>query len=660
MQMRRSATRMKSAAVRAIPVEIEAASPAERTLGIGPGRHSLDRVSDALDAVADEGESRIDPGGFIHERGGATGAAMVERSVEMATAAADPSPAADAERFIQAQVFDVSNPTEPIRRRYQMRGGANHRIQVRIGLPDEEWISSPAAEAFPVAALPQDQDEWELTVVMSVAQAGDDPQVSQLLMPRAGNSSEAEFYLFVKDEWKSVEARIIVLHRNRVIQTAMLEAHVGGRVDKSDSGQRISVEPEVVAKTRFDNLNARSRFDAAFVLNKSRKGEHRLVGISDDKVAKITVGQTMSDEIANIDSILADIVDKPKAFMGKLTSKDVVGLLIRLARHGNELYNRIVNDSDLARLNVASDGPLQLISAVPDARLPIELVYSRRAPKTTARMCPGAARNLRAGKCAKACSGKENESDFICPFAFWGVQRVIERHAHKPAVAALAAGASFAVVSEPTGLRDSLDLFKGGLIAGSQRVDKTVAGGLEEICDMVGKLTGSSLKPVPTWKEWIDKVRTTGPSLMMMIVHTEETPDDDSIPQMEIGKGSWLPAVEIEEEHVVQQDGKPPLVLLLGCETGVPDRQFSNFVSRLRDKKAAIVVATGSKIHSIHAIPVAKSFVSHIREIAAKKDGATFGEIMLAVRREMLADGIPMVLALNAFGDADWRLAKHS
>jgi hypothetical protein len=29
---------------------------------------------------------------------------------------------------------------------------------------------------------------------------------------------------------------------------------------------------------------------------------------------------------------------------------------------------------------------------------------------------------------------------------------------------------------------------------------------------------------------------------------------------------------------------------------------------------------------------------------------------MLNVRREMLAKGMPMVLALTAYGDADWRL----
>jgi hypothetical protein len=335
-----------------------------------------------------------------------------------------------------------------------------------------------------------------------------------------------------------------------------------------------------------------------------------------------------------------------------------VDLLRKLARKGAMLHDHIVKDGGLEDLGFHRTGPIQLISAVPDARLPIELVYSQKAPSETSKMCPRAASSLRKGKCSSSCTKRENQSDFICPLAFWGVQRVIERHAHRPKLDRVTAGRDFAVVAEPTDLRPELDVLTGGLIAGSQKVTKTVQGGLEDICTLVGKLTNSTLEPVPDWKTWKKSVGKTGPSLLVLIVHTEETEDDETIPQMEIGEDSWLSAADIEEEHVVRENGNPPLVLLLGCETGVPDKQFANFVSRLRHCRAAIVVATGAKIHSTHAVPVAKEFIARIEKAAAKGD-ATFGDVMLAVRREMLAEGMPMVLTLNAFGDADWRLAKH-
>lgn len=37
----------------------------------------------------------------------------------------------------------------------------------------------------------------------------------------------------------------------------------------------------------------------------------------------------------------------------------------------------------------------------------------------------------------------------------------------------------------------------------------------------------------------------------------------------------------------------------------------------------------------------------------------TFGDVMLGVRRQALKEGIPMVLCIHAYGDADWKLAKE-
>lgn len=662
MQLRRTAKRLKRPGVREMTVDIKAGSPQAHTLdGGGAASYTLDDIGDRLEAAAAMGESAVDAGGFLHERDAATGSARLERDIEMATAAAAPSPATQPERFVQAKVFDLSDPAKPVERRQRFRGGANHRIAVRIGeRDDEEFISDPAGPAFPIDVLPQDQDEWEITVVLSVAQSSDDPQVSRLLLPRFGNSSEATFFLYVRKEWKYVEARIIVLHRNRVIQTKMIEGDVGEREDRDDDKHRITMEPEVIAKTRFENLASRERFDGALVINKSRAGIDRILALSDDKVAKLSTGPTMTAEINAIDEMLTEIVDDPKSFMGKLTSKPAVELLRKLANHGNLLHNYLVGDGELARVGLDGDGPIQVISAVQDAILPIELVYARRAPTDTAKICPRAQASLRAGKCAASCSKLKDQSKFICPLAFWGVKRVIERHAHNAELRKVATGGSFAVVSEPTDLRPTLDLRKGGLVAGSQRVGKAVPGGLEEICESVEKLTGSALKPVSDWKSWTKSIGKSGPSLLVLIVHTEETPNDSTIPQMEIGNASWLPLTQLEDAHVVRENGAPPLVLLLGCETGVPDKKFANFVNRLRIHKAAIVVAAGAKIHAKHAVPVAKEFVRRIREAADADGDATFGEVMLTVRRQMLADGIPMVLTLNAFGDADWRLAKQS
>jgi hypothetical protein len=244
--------------------------------------------------------------------------------------------------------------------------------------------------------------------------------------------------------------------------------------------------------------------------------------------------------------------------------------------------------------------------------------------------------------------------NFIFPLAFWGMQRVIERHMYSKNTGKVTGASAFAVVSEPTKLRPSLDLFKGAQVAGSQRVDKAVKKGLESICSVVGKAINAKLKPIATWEDWKKGIKS-GPSLLLLVVHTEES-ENSGIPRMEIGTENWLVSSQLEEEHIIKDGGDPPLVLLIGCETGVTDREFANFVTRMRQKRAAIVVATGAKVHSIHAVPVAREFIKRMQS-ASKKTGASFGDVMLSVRREMLAAGIPMVLTLTAYGDADWRLA---
>jgi hypothetical protein len=153
-----------------------------------------------------------------------------------------------------------------------------------------------------------------------------------------------------------------------------------------------------------------------------------------------------------------------------------------------------------------------------------------------------------------------------------------------------------------------------------------------------------------------------------MIVHTDLS--DDELEKMEIGDGSWLTVVDMDEDYITPDPAAPPIVLLLGCETGAPGVGFAGFVSRCLEYGAAVVVAAGAKIHSAHAVPVARAFVDALhRESAAgtgsalgaasMRSAATFGEVMRRVKCDLLAEGLPMVLTLTAHGDADWRLVSE-
>jgi hypothetical protein len=95
-------------------------------------------------------------------------------------------------------------------------------------------------------------------------------------------------------------------------------------------------------------------------------------------------------------------------------------------------------------------------------------------------------------------------------------------------------------------------------------------------------------------------------------------------------------------------------VILLGCNTDNRGLPHENFVPRLADLGAAVVVTSISKVLGRHAAPLAALFLKTLA--AAPRNGTeSFGNVMLRVRRESLLAG-PVVLVLKSYGDADWRL----
>jgi hypothetical protein len=186
-------------------------------------------------------------------------------------------------------------------------------------------------------------------------------------------------------------------------------------------------------------------------------------------------------------------------------------------------------------------------------------------------------------------------------------------------------------------------------------VDATVPGAVDRLRAGLAAAPGGA-ESAGDWGEWTAKLGA-GRTLLVLLVHTDRVAADDPAPRMEIGRGSWLEVAYLEREHVrPAADAPPPVVLLLGCETGAPEVSFHGLVSRLRRKGAAIVLATHAAIHSAHAVPVAEELIRALRELAAGRR-RSFGEVMRIARCRALAAGLPMALCLEAHGDADWVFA---
>ena len=70
-----------------------------------------------------------------------------------------------------------------------------------------------------------------------------------------------------------------------------------------------------------------------------------------------------------------------------------------------------------------------------------------------------------------------------------------------------------------------------------------------------------------------------------------------------------------------------------------------------------MVIATLTEVLGRHAAPVAARLVEELYRYCAQEPHG-FGEVMVRLRRRLLAEGLIMVLALAAFGDADWLITK--
>ena len=327
-------------------------------------------------------------------------------------------------RRLQARISPADQPAVSLS---AFRPGTAHTIEVRIGpFHDAEWLAT--AGAFPEEELEPDRLN-ELTVVLTEPHLLPAPQVATIGLPVAGNSTTATFTLTTEQDTTTVDARLIVLSGNRVLQTARLPAEIGGeRVP-----QRLAVsEPEVVIAPPISAIADRRTFGAAFLVDRNADGKRRVTTFTGKNAAMVNLGSdTITGAAAKISRRLNKIVKAPGDF-GAIDSPASVELLTFLAFHGAMMHTALIADSPgLAEVLAKPSNCLQVVSAKPETYFPFELAYAFPAPQPDeAELCPGAVAALRSNDLL--CSNLHGPA-VVCPTGFWGLHRVIERHAYQPA-----------------------------------------------------------------------------------------------------------------------------------------------------------------------------------------------------------------------------------
>ncbi|MGF1618031.1 MAG: hypothetical protein ACFCU2_09550 [Acidimicrobiia bacterium] len=520
-------------------------------------------------------------------------------------------------RWLEARLYAVDGAGE-VGVPY-FRSGATHRIEVTVGAQD----------------IPGEVAPYTMRLVLSEPNLLTAPQTAEVMISRDGPSTAASLTLRVPHGTASVDSRLVLLSGNHVVHTARLPATVGQpppgparNVASIETVVRAASVPPIGAGVSAAVVVEQGRFPILTAI--SATGPARLIRLP----------ESGAEAIETIRHRLAEIVDAPDDFAG-LEQESTRRLLVFLANHGRLLRNAVVKD--FLGEELAASSSLQLVSAEPDAYLPLELAYEFLPPHVDAAICPRASDTLRAIDLLAPCPGSHYES-VVCPIGFWGISKVIERHAYQSRDD-LPSG--FLAQAQPIAGRDRIAL-NGLLLGASHRIDAYNPNTSDRLRHQLSE--AGEAKFVDTWTAWDAAVAAAKPSLLVLLPHTVYS-DELALPGLEIGESDrrWVSAFG----EARMTPGTPTIVLLLGCETAVAGAvSYERFPGNLRKAGASIVVATLTDVLGRQAAPLAERLVDLLIDSAA---GPTrLGEAVTRLRRQLLSEGMPMVLALAVFGDADW------
>jgi hypothetical protein len=208
------------------------------------------------------------------------------------------------------------------------------------------------------------------------------------------------------------------------------------------------------------------------------------------------------------------------------------------------------------------------------------------------------------------------------------------------------------VRSRPAEGRDRITLGAGSMFAASNRVDAFAPGSIGRVAAALATTSAGHSLRADTWDEWVVDVLARRPALLILLPHTVYD-DTSGFFGLEIGEHDRRLADQIDEEFVPPED-RPVIVSLLGCETAVAGQiSFEKLPARFRRAGAEIVLGTITEVLGRHAAPIAERLVNLLyAEVATGP--STIGDVMVVLRRRLLAEGIGAVLAVTAFGDAEW------
>jgi hypothetical protein len=537
--------------------------------------------------------------------------------------------------------------------------------QVNSLRPDQEaavqiWISPflsdsvvYANRAFPLDKLGSEgYHELQLAFIplKGTPNRGKPQLQSSTFVMSTGELPPVNFKIVTGSDSDEYRARLLVIHRNRVVQSILFTVVIS-EIALTEPHLQLIVENDV--KPDLSYLRNGSAFDLSLVLNHNDEDQAGVIAVRPNRVSFREPEGNFKTSMDSIRTILWSLNSAWDPYE-EHDPEHLEDQLRDLARHGNILRDALFGaEPDLevftAPIVYKPDHPLrlQVVEAKAGSYLPVEFFYDFRSPRPDARLCA----KYRLGDFPNAtCTGCQDRGsrDVICPIGFWGVSRVIER---RPKDAYLPMGANYEC-SEPLGERQRLVLTAQALLGSSEKVLPADQTEISEILTRRGKAPLQA----ECWTTWEGHIQANGPSLLVAVAHTDVV---SKILTLEIRKSQLL-VCDIESELVRRQVEENPVVILLGCQTKFADEPLQSAAARFKQKGAALVISTVATMRGAQAPACMAALIEEIDKASAmsahqrRKGMATAGMVILRAKQKLLGSGHAIGMCLTANGDAEW------
>lgn len=468
--------------------------------------------------------------------------------------------------------------------------------------------------------FPEDKVEWEgdSKVLQIHMLEFDRPSVSNSIKVfRHGNSEIANFPYVVNN--KPVDLRFLLSDGSRILQTARL---------RGDPASQIEFYIESIAGPVQQDKQS---FDVALLVNDSLGGQPSITTLTKDGILLSPLGAVDAENSRNeLLRILERVVIDPDA--------PIAPVLLELANQGSMLLTHLKDNVEgwpdrIERVQLMTQS---------NAFFPLEYLYEGNVPESTkADLCPERYPCLNSGKARSPCPIRE-AATYLCPMGFLGVSAMVERHTWqrgKPADIWIG-------LAQDYGERYKITDLKRAVFSASDLADNFNDSELPigvapvRIDDIAKKLDSNCLTD---WGEWKKQVAEIQPSLLVLLVHIENS-------QLFIGNEEGLNLAALSTRHV---GAGQPVAIAIGCSSGYGKIPGSNLPAALMRNGARVVVAAMTDVLGRHANRAALYLAERFRNATESHTPIAVGELMNKLRREFLAEDIALGLALAAFGDAD-------